>query len=112
MIRRLCACLPTASQEIVLKAMASTFGSELRHPRVLAHTPLKVELERCPRTSKPQLRIGNIVAPVNQPQHPALVPHVSFHDMPMHVLLLQELLQDYVVGENMLLIGPQGVGST
>lgn len=30
----------------------------------------------------------------------------------MHVLLLQELLQDYVVGENMLLIGPQGVGST
>ncbi|XP_046413785.1 von Willebrand factor A domain-containing protein 8 [Neodiprion fabricii] len=38
------------------------------------------------------------------------VPDVLFYDVPQHVALLEHLLQDFTLGENILLVGNQGVG--
>ncbi|XP_070067126.1 von Willebrand factor A domain-containing protein 8 isoform X2 [Drosophila virilis] len=38
------------------------------------------------------------------------VPSTLFYEMPQHVMLLEHLLQDYLIGEHLLLVGNQGVG--
>ncbi|EDW00287.1 von Willebrand factor A domain-containing protein 8 [Drosophila grimshawi] len=38
------------------------------------------------------------------------VPSTLFYEMPQHVMLLERLLQDYLIGEHLLLVGNQGVG--
>ncbi|XP_026673539.1 von Willebrand factor A domain-containing protein 8 isoform X2 [Ceratina calcarata] len=38
------------------------------------------------------------------------VPDILFYDVPQHVALLENLLQDFSVGQNLLLVGNQGVG--
>ncbi|XP_054285808.1 von Willebrand factor A domain-containing protein 8 [Macrosteles quadrilineatus] len=38
------------------------------------------------------------------------VPDILFYDIPQHVVLLERLLQDYLLGEHLLLVGNQGVG--
>lgn len=72
-----------------------------------ASTPdLKVE---CVITGD-TLRIGNTV--VNRHHTAALskVPDILFYDVPEHVALLERLLQDFSLGQDLLLVGNQGVG--
>ncbi|KAE8748569.1 hypothetical protein FOCC_FOCC004745 [Frankliniella occidentalis] len=38
------------------------------------------------------------------------VPDILFYDVPQHIILLEALLQDFVLGEHLLLVGNQGVG--
>lgn len=38
------------------------------------------------------------------------VPDVLFYDIPQHLILLEILLQDFTLGQNLLLVGNQGVG--
>lgn len=38
------------------------------------------------------------------------VPDILFYDVPQHLTLLEALLQDFVLGEHLLLVGNQGVG--
>ncbi|KAM8718667.1 hypothetical protein ACLKA7_001387 [Drosophila subpalustris] len=38
------------------------------------------------------------------------VPSTLFYEMSQHVLMLERLLQDYLIGEHLLLVGNQGVG--
>lgn len=38
------------------------------------------------------------------------VPDILFYDVPQHLVLLEALLQDFVLGEHLLLVGNQGVG--
>ncbi|XP_012262209.2 von Willebrand factor A domain-containing protein 8 [Athalia rosae] len=38
------------------------------------------------------------------------VPDILFYDVPQHVALLESLLQDFTLGQNLLLVGNQGVG--
>lgn len=38
------------------------------------------------------------------------VPNILFYDVPQHLKLLENLLQDFLLGENILLVGNQGVG--
>jgi MoxR-like ATPase len=56
------------------------------------------------------LSIGAITTPLSSPNNPALVPDVLFYNIPSHVRLLRSMLQDLLMGENLLLIGNQGVG--
>ncbi len=41
---------------------------------------------------------------------PELVPEVVYYDSARHTLVLRELLEDFVAGNHLLLIGSQGVG--
>ncbi|XP_076231251.1 von Willebrand factor A domain-containing protein c12.2 [Calliopsis andreniformis] len=56
------------------------------------------------------VQIGDTV--VNRCNTTALtkVPDILFYDVPQHVALLERLLQDFSLGQNLLLVGNQGVG--
>lgn len=54
--------------------------------------------------------IGSVSVRRHIPQNPALIPRITFFEMPAHTLLLQDMLKDWQLGEHMLLIGNQGVG--
>ncbi|PSN51375.1 von Willebrand factor A domain-containing protein 8, partial [Blattella germanica] len=56
------------------------------------------------------VRIGNTVAPRYQTAASSKVPDVLFFDVPQHILVLEWLLQDFSLGEHLLLVGNQGVG--
>lgn len=38
------------------------------------------------------------------------VPDIVFYDVPQHVQLLEQMLQDFLIGNHLLLVGNQGVG--
>ena len=38
------------------------------------------------------------------------IPDILFYDVPQHLILLENLLQDFTLGQNLLLVGNQGVG--
>ncbi|KAJ3144684.1 von Willebrand factor A domain-containing protein 8, partial [Irineochytrium annulatum] len=56
------------------------------------------------------LRIGDVSCPVSKDSNPLLVPDIVFYDNARQLLVLEEMLKDYVLGEHLLLIGNQGVG--
>jgi hypothetical protein len=55
--------------------------------------------------SETHLKIGNISVTINKPRNPALVPKIVFYEVPKHIFTLQQMLQDWLLGEPMLLIG-------
>jgi len=58
----------------------------------------------------PVLRIGDTVASAPRPLTPSLVPLTHFVDIPQHTVVLEAMLKDLVIGDNLLLMGNQGVG--
>ncbi|XP_075230942.1 von Willebrand factor A domain-containing protein c12.2 [Lycorma delicatula] len=93
----------------------------------LARQTLETVLQRAGVTSKtppssynsstPQItvhddsvQIGSTVAQRYVTSATSKVPDVLFYDVPQHVTLLERLLQDFTLGEHLLLVGNQGVG--
>lgn len=56
------------------------------------------------------VRIGNTVVDRYLTAALSKVPDILFYDVPEHVALLERLLQDFSLGQNLLLVGNQGVG--
>lgn len=56
------------------------------------------------------VRIGDTVVDRYRTAVPSKVPDIVFYDVPEHVALLERLLQDFSLGQNLLLVGNQGVG--
>ncbi|XP_054728562.1 von Willebrand factor A domain-containing protein 8 [Anastrepha obliqua] len=56
------------------------------------------------------LSIGNTSMPLVATDAESKVPSTLFYEMPQHVELLERLLQDFIIGEHLLLVGNQGVG--
>jgi len=58
------------------------------------------------------VRIGDTVVNRYHPNASPLtkVPDILFYDVPEHIALLERLLQDFSLGQNLLLVGNQGVG--
>lgn len=56
------------------------------------------------------VRIGDTVVERYNTTALTKVPDVLFYDVPQHVALLENLLQDFSLGQNLLLVGNQGVG--
>jgi len=57
-----------------------------------------------------EVRVGNVVAKLEKPEFRELVPSPKFFDIPKHRVLLEDMLEDYVSGHHLLLMGNQGVG--
>lgn len=57
-----------------------------------------------------EITIGNTTTPVFHTTATSKVPDILFYDVPQHVGLLEKMLQDFLLGEHLLLIGNQGVG--
>lgn len=56
------------------------------------------------------LTIGNTSCPVYKTDTLSKVPSILFYDVPQHLLLMEKLLQDFQLGQHLLLVGNQGVG--
>ncbi|KPJ19943.1 Uncharacterized protein KIAA0564-like [Papilio machaon] len=56
------------------------------------------------------LTIGNTSTQVFKTDALTKVPDILFYDVPQHIKLLEWLLQDFLLGNHLLLVGNQGVG--
>ncbi|CAL7944841.1 unnamed protein product [Xylocopa violacea] len=56
------------------------------------------------------VQIGNTVVERYSTTALTKVPDILFYDVPQHIALLENLLQDFSLGQNLLLVGNQGVG--
>lgn len=56
------------------------------------------------------LKIGNTETSVYKTEAVTKVPDILFYDVPQHVILLENLIQDFLIGNHLLLVGNQGVG--
>lgn len=56
------------------------------------------------------VKIGDTVANRYPTTALSKIPDIIFYDVPEHVVLLERLLQDFSLGQNLLLVGNQGVG--
>ncbi|XP_077393200.1 von Willebrand factor A domain-containing protein 8 isoform X1 [Festucalex cinctus] len=56
------------------------------------------------------LTIGAVSAPVYKPNQKMKVPDVLFYDNPQHMMVMEDMLKDFLLGEHLLLVGNQGVG--
>ncbi|CAB4415023.1 unnamed protein product [Rhizophagus irregularis] len=71
----------------------------------------QLNIEVLPSKSNPQiLKIGNVEEPITKDSNPLLIPNIVFHENPKQTEILMQMLQDYQLGEHLLLIGNQGVG--
>ncbi|GLD56581.1 von Willebrand factor A domain-containing protein 8, partial [Lates japonicus] len=56
------------------------------------------------------LTIGNVSAPIYNSNEKIKVPDVLFYDNPQHMMVMEDMLKDFLLGEHLLLVGNQGVG--
>jgi len=56
------------------------------------------------------LTIGRTSAPLFNPESAGKVPETLFYDTPQNLAVMEAMLQDFLLGEHLLLVGNQGVG--
>ncbi|XP_060089562.1 von Willebrand factor A domain-containing protein 8 [Heteronotia binoei] len=56
------------------------------------------------------LRIGAATIPVHNPDARMKVPDVLFYENTQHMMVMEDMLKDFLLGEHLLLVGNQGVG--
>uniref|UniRef100_A0A8C7I3G8 von Willebrand factor A domain-containing protein 8 n=1 Tax=Oncorhynchus kisutch TaxID=8019 RepID=A0A8C7I3G8_ONCKI len=56
------------------------------------------------------LTIGSVSAPVYNAGEKMKVPDVLFYDNAQHMMVMEDMLKDFLLGEHLLLVGNQGVG--
>ena len=57
-----------------------------------------------------QLTLGRTVTDVYNPDSKTKIPETLFYDTVQNVATMEEMLQDFLLGEHLLLVGNQGVG--
>ncbi|XP_059607607.1 von Willebrand factor A domain-containing protein 8 [Phlebotomus argentipes] len=92
--------LPRATLESVLERFKI-------HQRLEAESGVeKTEIE----VANGRVRIGKTDTEVYRTDAVTKVPDILFYDVPQHVVLMEHLLQDFLIGNHLLLVGNQGVG--
>jgi len=56
------------------------------------------------------VKIGDTIVDRYRTEALSKIPDIVFYDVPEHIALLERLLQDFSLGQNLLLVGNQGVG--
>uniref|UniRef100_A0A8C0ICB5 von Willebrand factor A domain-containing protein 8 n=1 Tax=Bubo bubo TaxID=30461 RepID=A0A8C0ICB5_BUBBB len=56
------------------------------------------------------LRIGSVTMPVCNSTEKMKVPDVLFYENAQHMMVMEDMLKDFLLGEHLLLVGNQGVG--
>ncbi|KZS03496.1 Protein C12.2 [Daphnia magna] len=95
--------LPRLPQEALRRAMESC-GIEKTAPFETSDSQL------CCVVKNGVLTIGETKAKIYQQGNLAKIPDVVFHDTRQHLRVLEALLQDFILGDHLLLVGNQGVG--
>uniref|UniRef100_A0A670J864 von Willebrand factor A domain-containing protein 8 n=1 Tax=Podarcis muralis TaxID=64176 RepID=A0A670J864_PODMU len=56
------------------------------------------------------LKIGAVTIPIYNPLEKMKVPDVLFYENTQHMMVMEDMLKDFLLGEHLLLVGNQGVG--
>ncbi|XP_025954961.2 von Willebrand factor A domain-containing protein 8 isoform X3 [Dromaius novaehollandiae] len=56
------------------------------------------------------LKIGAVTMPIYNPTEKMKVPDVLFYENTQHMMVMEDMLKDFLLGEHLLLVGNQGVG--
>uniref|UniRef100_A0A7M4DXF6 von Willebrand factor A domain-containing protein 8 n=1 Tax=Crocodylus porosus TaxID=8502 RepID=A0A7M4DXF6_CROPO len=56
------------------------------------------------------LKIGSTSMPIYNPNEKMKVPDVLFYENTQHMMVMEDMLKDFLLGEHLLLVGNQGVG--
>ncbi|XP_010212958.1 PREDICTED: von Willebrand factor A domain-containing protein 8-like [Tinamus guttatus] len=56
------------------------------------------------------LKIGAVTMPIYNPAEKMKVPDVLFYENTQHMMVMEDMLKDFLLGEHLLLVGNQGVG--
>ncbi|KAF4787814.1 von Willebrand factor A domain-containing protein 8 [Turdus rufiventris] len=56
------------------------------------------------------LKIGSVTMPIYNPAEKMKVPDVLFYENAQHMMVMEDMLKDFLLGEHLLLVGNQGVG--
>ncbi|RVE58198.1 hypothetical protein OJAV_G00206850 [Oryzias javanicus] len=85
--------------------------------KTLKNCSMQASLEDTERTSDyccavkdDVLTIGKVSAPIYSSAQKLKVPDVLFYDNPQHIMVMEDMLKDFLLGEHLLLVGNQGVG--
>ncbi|GAB1299118.1 von Willebrand factor A domain-containing protein 8 [Apodemus speciosus] len=97
--------LPSLAQSALEKNLADA------SIEISADDSLEPELEnyKCEVVAG-SLKIGTVSVPVHNAQEKMKVPDVLFYDNVQHMVVMEDMLKDFVLGEHLLLVGNQGVG--
>ncbi|RHZ72552.1 hypothetical protein Glove_242g5 [Diversispora epigaea] len=99
--------LPSLAKEALEELMINNGISSPSNPININ----QLQIEILPSRDNPKiLRIGDVEQPISKESNPLLIPNVLFHENPQQTYILMQILQDYQLGEHLLLIGNQGVG--
>ena len=86
--------------------------STLKESNIVPSREKNKEIHVVVDKEKKILRIGKTEAKIQETsvEHSLKIPHSLFYDTPHYVKLLEKLLQDFLLGYHLCLIGNQGVG--
>ncbi|XP_075344945.1 von Willebrand factor A domain-containing protein 8 isoform X1 [Mycteria americana] len=56
------------------------------------------------------LKIGSVTVPIYNSTEKMKVPDVLFYENAQHMMVMEDMLKDFLLGEHLLLVGNQGVG--
>ncbi|XP_023930017.1 von Willebrand factor A domain-containing protein 8 [Lingula anatina] len=79
-------------------------------PMETSHSVDSIERAVTCEIKEGMLRIGETEAEVFNPENKMKVPDVLFYENAQHLSIMEAMLQDYLLGEHLLLVGNQGVG--
>uniref|UniRef100_A0A672IEL6 von Willebrand factor A domain containing 8 n=1 Tax=Salarias fasciatus TaxID=181472 RepID=A0A672IEL6_SALFA len=105
---RICRRLSQYPEESVAHAVSKACLS--RFLPSLARASLEKTLTNCSIQTNGVLTIGEVSAPVYNPSEKMKIPDVLFYDNPQHMMVMEDMLKDFLLGEHLLLVGNQGVG--
>ncbi|MGH0149692.1 UNVERIFIED_CONTAM: hypothetical protein FKN15_025915 [Acipenser sinensis] len=54
------------------------------------------------------LKIGNVSVPIYNPDEKMKVPDILFYENTQHMMVMEDMLKDFLLGEHLLLVGNQG----
>lgn len=107
--------LPSAVRDVVFQMLehSGVLGMQQHQDRIYAENLDQLHIT----LSESSVNIGtdsNAIPSISMqrsiPKNPALIPKITFFEIPNHVRLLREMLKDLILEEHILLIGNQGVG--
>lgn len=106
----------------VTKACLSRFLPSLARSALeknLADAAIEITTDNSPESeledykcevSSGSLMIGTVSAPIYNAHEKMKVPDVLFYDNIQHMIVMEDMLKDFLLGEHLLLVGNQGVG--
>ncbi|KAK3543698.1 hypothetical protein QTP70_027205 [Hemibagrus guttatus] len=98
--------LPSLARSALQKNLANCSIEEQTDP--VTNLELKQDITCTIRDGV--LTIGKVSAPVFSPDEKMKVPDVLFYENTQHMMIMEDMLKDFLLGEHLLLVGNQGVG--